>query len=104
MPTMTVATEVEATPEAVEEHLRKYAAALSTTGSFPVAAGSMVDFKPEAAKALGALPDTKALVVETFTFTPIALLAYVKAAGGIMHVVCMASQIVVPAPPAPPAG
>jgi hypothetical protein len=100
MPTMVVATEVEATPEAVEEHLRKYAAALAGTAKpFPFAAGKLIDLKPEAARAVGALPDTKALVIEAFANTPMALIAFVKATGGIQNFMAMASQVVVPEPP-----
>jgi hypothetical protein len=97
MPTMIVAAEVEATPELVEAHLRKYADTLSTAGAFPVPAGTMVDLRPEVATAIGALAGAKVLIVEASQKSPNAFIAFIKAAGGFGLFWGMAAQIVPPA-------
>jgi|GEM_PF-4404521 len=96
MPKMTVAIEVEATPELVEDHLRKYADTISAAGAFPVPAGTMVDLKPEVTAAVGALPGAKVLIVEASQRSPNAFIAFVKAAGGFGVFWGMAAQIVLP--------
>ena len=92
MATITVKTQVEATPALISDALKKYAA-IGAALQFPFAAGTFVELAPKVSQNMGGLEGMPALVIMTGKGSALGLVAIHKTDGDISVAFLNPSQV-----------